>query len=63
MRLRPMAHVIKADGSVPSEMWLVFLFIPPKSLGACGDAGMIVTNNKDIYEKALMQRDYGRIGR
>jgi dTDP-4-amino-4,6-dideoxygalactose transaminase len=40
-----------------------FSFYPTKSLGACGDAGMIVTNNKDIYEKALMLRDYGRLGR
>jgi len=40
-----------------------FSFYPTKSLGACGDAGMIVTNNKDIYEKALMLRDYGRQGR
>jgi len=40
-----------------------FSFYPTKSLGACGDAGMIVTGNKDIYEKALMLRDYGRKGR
>ncbi len=40
-----------------------FSFYPTKSLGACGDAGMIVTNNKAIYEKALMLRDYGRQGR
>jgi dTDP-4-amino-4,6-dideoxygalactose transaminase len=40
-----------------------FSFYPTKSLGACGDAGMIVTSNKDIYEKALMLRDYGRQGR
>ncbi len=40
-----------------------FSFYPTKSLGACGDAGMIVTNDKDIYEKALMLRDYGRRGR
>jgi dTDP-4-amino-4,6-dideoxygalactose transaminase len=40
-----------------------FSFYPTKSLGACGDAGMIVTDNKDIYEKALMLRDYGRRGR
>jgi dTDP-4-amino-4,6-dideoxygalactose transaminase len=40
-----------------------FSFYPTKSLGACGDAGMIVTNDKDIYEKALMLRDYGRQGR
>ncbi len=40
-----------------------FSFYPTKSLGAWGDAGMIVTNNKDIHEKALMLRDYGRQGR
>ena len=40
-----------------------FSFYPTKSLGACGDAGMIVTNDKTIYEKALMLRDYGRRGR
>jgi len=40
-----------------------FSFYPTKSLGACGDAGMIVTNDKGIYEKALMLRDYGRRGR
>ncbi len=40
-----------------------FSFYPTKSLGACGDAGMIVTSNKEIYEKALMLRDYGRKGR
>ena len=40
-----------------------FSFYPTKSLGACGDAGMIVTSNKAIYEKALMLRDYGRKGR
>lgn len=40
-----------------------FSFYPTKGLGAYGDAGMIVTNNKDIYEKALMLRDYGRTSR
>lgn len=40
-----------------------FSFYPTKSLGACGDAGMIVTNNKETYERALMLRDYGRKGR
>lgn len=40
-----------------------FSFYPTKSLGACGDAGMIVTDNKEIYERALMLRDYGRQGR
>ncbi|MDE2027408.1 MAG: DegT/DnrJ/EryC1/StrS family aminotransferase [Candidatus Omnitrophica bacterium] len=40
-----------------------FSFYPTKSLGACGDAGMIVTSDKGIYERALMLRDYGRQGR
>jgi dTDP-4-amino-4,6-dideoxygalactose transaminase len=40
-----------------------FSFYPTKSLGACGDAGMIVTSDKAIYERALMLRDYGRMGR
>lgn len=40
-----------------------FSFYPTKSLGAFGDGGMIVTSNKDIYEKVLMLRDYGRQGR
>ena len=40
-----------------------FSFYPTKSLGACGDAGMIITSDKGIYEKALMLRDYGRKGR
>jgi len=40
-----------------------FSFYPTKSLGACGDAGMIVTKDKSVYEKALMLRDYGRQGR
>ncbi|MBF0511224.1 MAG: DegT/DnrJ/EryC1/StrS family aminotransferase, partial [Candidatus Omnitrophica bacterium] len=40
-----------------------FSFYPTKSLGACGDAGMIVTNDNNVYEKLLMLRDYGRLGR
>ena len=40
-----------------------FSFYPIKSLGAFGDGGMVVTSDKDIYEKMLMLRDYGRKGR
>ena len=40
-----------------------FSFYPTKSLGACGDAGMIVTSDDKIKENALMLRDYGRQGR
>lgn len=40
-----------------------FSFYPTKSLGAFGDAGMIVTSDEKIYKAALMLRDYGRQGR
>ncbi|OGX37553.1 MAG: hypothetical protein A3C36_04875 [Omnitrophica WOR_2 bacterium RIFCSPHIGHO2_02_FULL_52_10] len=40
-----------------------FSFYPTKSLGAFGDAGMVVTDNKEIFEKIGMLRDYGRKGR
>jgi aminotransferase EvaB len=36
-----------------------FSFYPTKNLGAYGDAGMILTNSKSIYEKCLMLRKYG----
>lgn len=37
-----------------------FSFYPTKNLGALGDAGMIVTNRKDVYRRLLMLRDCGR---
>lgn len=40
-----------------------FSFYPTKSLGAFGDGGMVVTDDQEVYEKVLMLRDYGRIGR
>jgi dTDP-4-amino-4,6-dideoxygalactose transaminase len=40
-----------------------FSFYPTKSLGAFGDAGMVVTNKEEVFEKIGMLRDYGRIGR
>ncbi|MGV8148981.1 MAG: DegT/DnrJ/EryC1/StrS family aminotransferase [Alkaliphilus sp.] len=36
-----------------------FSFYPTKNIGAFGDAGAIVTNNKAIYEKMKMLRNYG----
>ncbi len=36
-----------------------YSFYPTKNLGAFGDAGCIVTNNHEIYEKIYMLRNYG----
>ena len=36
-----------------------FSFYPTKNLGALGDGGAIVTNNQEVYEKALHLRNYG----
>jgi dTDP-4-amino-4,6-dideoxygalactose transaminase len=34
-------------------------FYPGKNLGACGDAGAITTNNKDLAKKVELLRNYG----
>ena len=38
----------------------VFSFYPGKNLGACGEAGAITTNDRNIAEKAKMLRDHGQ---
>ena len=40
-----------------------FSFYPTKNLGGCGDGGMIVTDNKKIYDFLHMLRDQGRRGK
>lgn len=37
----------------------VYSLYPGKNLGAAGDAGIITTNNEDIYERLKMIRSYG----
>ncbi len=40
-----------------------FSFYPGKNLGAYGDAGAIISNNKALYDFAKMYANHGRIGK
>jgi dTDP-4-amino-4,6-dideoxygalactose transaminase len=37
-----------------------FSFYPTKNLGAYGDGGAVITDDKDIYNKLIMLRNYGQ---
>jgi dTDP-4-amino-4,6-dideoxygalactose transaminase len=37
-----------------------FSFYPGKNLGACGEGGMVVTNNADFAQRIRMLRDWGQ---
>jgi dTDP-4-amino-4,6-dideoxygalactose transaminase len=40
-----------------------FSFYPTKNLGAFGDAGLITTQSKDLYEHLIQMRNHGQIER
>ncbi|MDP3696458.1 MAG: DegT/DnrJ/EryC1/StrS family aminotransferase [Candidatus Taylorbacteria bacterium] len=59
------AHGAKFKGRAVGTIGDVgcFSFYPTKNLGAFGDAGAIVTNNKKIAETAVMLRNFGEVGK
>tara|TARA_R110000824_G_scaffold294113_1_gene482418 strand:- start:10866 stop:11987 length:1122 start_codon:yes stop_codon:yes gene_type:complete len=57
------AHGSKYNGTSVGGFGLVsaFSLYPGKNLGAAGDAGIITTNDKEIYKRLLMLRNLGSV--
>ncbi len=55
------SHGANIDGEMTGSFGHIgcFSFFPTKNLGAFGDAGAIVTDNEQLYEKIRMLRNYG----
>jgi dTDP-4-amino-4,6-dideoxygalactose transaminase len=56
------AHGAKYKGRPAGSLGhaAAFSFYPAKNLGACGDGGMVVTNNERVLETVRMLRNYGQ---
>ena len=56
------AHGAKHQGKIAGTFGEVgcFSFYPSKNLSAFGDGGCLITNNKNLAEKAKILRDYGQ---
>ncbi|MBV8435514.1 MAG: DegT/DnrJ/EryC1/StrS family aminotransferase [Candidatus Eremiobacteraeota bacterium] len=56
------AHGAKIDGRRAGAIGDAgcFSFYPGKNLGAYGDGGAIVTNDERLYERLLLERDFGQ---
>uniref|UniRef100_Q3AST0 Pyridoxal phosphate-dependent enzyme n=1 Tax=Chlorobium chlorochromatii (strain CaD3) TaxID=340177 RepID=Q3AST0_CHLCH len=56
------AHYAQWQGNVAGSFGIAgaYSFYPTKNLGAIGDAGMLITNDADIADKAKRLRNYGQ---
>ena len=59
------AHLAKYDGEPVGSFgqFGAFSFYPGKNLGACGEAGALITNDEKLYQKAKMIRQHGEVER
>ena len=55
------AHYAEYNGKKVGTFGILgfFSFYPTKNIGAFGDAGAIVTDNEELYQKLMMLRNYG----
>lgn len=56
------SHMASWKGKIAGSFGIAgaYSFYPTKNLGAAGDAGMLVTNNKLIAERSAQLRNYGQ---